>query len=315
VSDGGTLRFACTACGRCCDRGPEMELGEATRLSGRFITRLIFKRHSLPLHANSRRAAHWRRGRESRRPIAEALDEARAHLVRFSVLDEVDRGRGRSTHLTVSALTVDAGTGRCPALVDDRCSVYEARPLTCRTVPLHYSRPASSLGDYLHAFVRTPGYRCDTTTDAPVLLDGDAILDIAVQSARDTAMTLVETDGPWRRRLVELMRRPDTAFAAGLPTLDVVARNAEAGSATLVSMLIAWRVGRDLGLIKAADFERICREQVALLQTQLQHPPSPPAAAEFRDMLLDYELEQAKVGGSGLPGRQKVTPVTSRPAP
>ena len=40
-------RFACTSCGRCCDRGPEMELGEATRLADTFITALLFRVHSL----------------------------------------------------------------------------------------------------------------------------------------------------------------------------------------------------------------------------------------------------------------------------
>ena len=43
--------FACTACGKCCTRGPEMELSEATRLADVFITRLMFKLHRLPLDA------------------------------------------------------------------------------------------------------------------------------------------------------------------------------------------------------------------------------------------------------------------------
>ena len=66
------------------------------------------------------------------------------------------------------ALTVDTGTGTCSALSENRCSIYERRPLACRTAPLHYARAEASAGNCLDEFVRTPGYRCDTNESAPV---------------------------------------------------------------------------------------------------------------------------------------------------
>ena len=67
-------RFACTVCGSCCNRGPEMELGEAATLADRFILSLLFKVHSLPLDDRSERAAAWYRQHGSRIPLRPALE-------------------------------------------------------------------------------------------------------------------------------------------------------------------------------------------------------------------------------------------------
>ena len=41
-------RFACTQCGKCCNRSPEVELSEATSLADTFVFRLMFRLHWLP---------------------------------------------------------------------------------------------------------------------------------------------------------------------------------------------------------------------------------------------------------------------------
>src|SRR6185436_11552020 len=43
-----TRRFACTQCGKCCNRSPEVELSEAAALSDVFVFRLMFRLHWLP---------------------------------------------------------------------------------------------------------------------------------------------------------------------------------------------------------------------------------------------------------------------------
>ena len=134
-------RFACTACGNCCNRGPEMELSEATALAGTFVTSILFKAHSVPIDARSDAARTWWRTQASRIPIGPALEERRRHLSQFASRKRTDKAGGRHVFLTMSAIVEDDGSGRCPALAaDNLCSIYESRPLTCRTVPLHYSR-------------------------------------------------------------------------------------------------------------------------------------------------------------------------------
>jgi hypothetical protein len=47
-----TLRFACTSCGQCCNRSPEVELSETLDLADAFVFRLMFRPYELALGIN-----------------------------------------------------------------------------------------------------------------------------------------------------------------------------------------------------------------------------------------------------------------------
>ncbi|HWE45712.1 MAG TPA: YkgJ family cysteine cluster protein [Caulobacteraceae bacterium] len=301
MTDDGSIdsvrRFACTACGACCNRGPEMELGEATSLASAFVTQLLFKVHSLPLYGRSRRTAQWSALQRSRLPPAEALDEEREHLRNFAARERIDKSKGRSLHLTITALTIDREQGRCPALADRQCSIYPSRPYSCRTVPMHYSRPASVLGGYLESFVGTPEYKCDVSPGAPVVFDGRSIADASVAEARSEALAMVRSEMRWKTAVAALMDDGRDALAAGLPTFDEVLRQSDAGYATVAPMLAAWRIGRDIGVLSPAAFRSVCRDQAALIKAELDRGPGLDAAANLVGLLFDYEQE-----GVGVPG-------------
>jgi hypothetical protein len=268
-----------------------MELSEATALAGTFITRVIFKVHSLPLYETGRRAALWRDEHKSALPTGQALTEMREHLSRFSVRDETDRARGRSLHLTISAVAVDLESGRCPALRGNLCGIYEARPLTCRTVPLHYSRPLSALAGYLDAFVAKPGHGCKVDETAPAVLSDQTMLDEALKTSRAAAFDLQVADAAWKQGIVTAMADAETAAAAGLPTHEVVRRNSDRGVASAVSMLAAWRMARRLGVLSAHAFERVCDNQVRLITGALAGQWSQSISGDLHAMLLEYEIE------------------------
>lgn len=270
-------RFACTACGKCCTRGPEMELSEATRLADVFITRLMFKLHSLPLDARSARAALWAKREGSSLPVRKALAEARDHMRRLAVFEETDPANERARYLTLSALAVHAGQG-CPVLAEAACGIYARRPACCRTVPFHYSRAPSTLAAYLDAFTRTPGYACDTSNAAPVVVD-------PAEKARAEGLALAAADRPWAQAIMMLVRS-DRAAQVGLPDYDAIVRNAATG-ATTVPMLAAWEVGRRAGFISSAQFEAVCRGQAALLRAEAADHPREDL---FRHMLADFEM-------------------------
>lgn len=295
-------RFACTSCGRCCDRGPEMALSEAAELAGTFVTSMLFRVYSLPLAKNAKGVVRWSEAQASTLPASAALEEARRWLGHFSVRDKTDKARGRSLHLTISALTIDREKGRCPALSDNLCGVYAARPLTCRTVPMHYSRPPSVLGNYIDKFAAKPGYACDTSPNAPVVLDGQAIADASVQHAREEALKLAASERAWKTAIMSLMDDPVAALAAGLPTYDAVLRHSDAGSATSVSMLIAWRVAKNAGLMPSGEFEEICRKQATLLTVELSRGAGLDVTANMVAMLSDYEAEIGRPSLPSLPG-------------
>jgi Fe-S-cluster containining protein len=266
-----------------------MELTEATSLAGAFVTQLIFKMHSLPLFARSRRGTQWAERQGSSLAPAAALEEERERLQRFAVRERIDKAKGRSVHLTVSALTLDREKGRCPALADNRCSIYDARPYACRTVPMHYTKPESVLGGYLERFVNSPGYACDVSAKAPVVFDGRSITDAGTQAARADALALVQSEMPWKMAIAALMDDKRTATTADLPTVDEVLRHSDAGYATLAPMLAAWRVAQDMGVLSPDAFKGVCRKQIALIRAELDRGPDLDAASRLAGLLSDYE--------------------------
>jgi len=289
----GPRRFACTACGLCCNRGPELELSEATALAGTFVTSLLFKVHSLPISDRSGWAAEWWRNRESRIPLRPALDEAERHLRQFG-RRRIDKQSERQVFLDISAIVDDEGP-HCPALTDGRCAIYEARPLSCRTVPLHYSRPASTLQAYVDRFVATPGYRCDTTGAAPTLVEGNKVLDPQIAADRERAVLLARKDRPWKEALLAVMDDPVRAAAASLPTYPAVLNNSDAGYATMVPMIVAWRVARREGLLSASDLIDLCGKQADLIRIRLAQETGP--GEDLRRSLAMYEQELATGAG------------------
>jgi len=264
-----------------------MELGEATRLADTFVTSLLFRVHSLPLGDRSEWAGRWWRDRRSRIPLRPALDEAERHLRQFAIR-RIDKSRDRQIFLDISAIADDEGQGRCPALADTLCTIYEARPQTCRTVPLHYSRAPSTLENYLDRFTATEDYRCDTSPAAPAILDGNKVLDRQIAEERAKAVALAKADRPWKERLLALMADPAQAAAAGLPTYDAVLSSSDNGYATILPMIVAWRVAAREGLISSAALRDICRKQTALINARIAGRGT---SKELLDMLALYERE------------------------
>ena len=187
----------------------------------------------------------------------------------------------------ISAIVDDYGEGRCPALSDGLCAVHERRPLTCRTVPLHYSRQPSVLKNYLDRFTATPGYECETET-SPVILDGSRIMASQLRDDRDTAIGFARGDRRWKEYLLAIMDDPHAAAAHGLPTTDAVFANSNRGYATTLPMLSAWRVAKANGLLSSAMLRDICTLQAALIRSELARLPS---AKGLHALLPLYEAE------------------------
>jgi Fe-S-cluster containining protein len=281
-----------------------MELGEATALAGRFILSILFKAHSLPIGERADNAMHWWRNHESRIPLRPALEEQRKHLSQFASRRQAEKQRGRQILLTISATVDDDGQGRCPALgADDRCGIYEARPLTCRTVPMHYSRPRSTLRAYLDRFTATPGYRCDTTADAPIVLDGSRILEPSVERYREEAVDRAKADRAWKDRLLALMDDEAAARSAELPTYEAVLRNTDDGFATSLPMIVAWRVAERHGLLSREALKAACQGQATLIRAEIGRGPTATRVKELLAILAIYEAELA--------GRQHPAPKAS----
>jgi Fe-S-cluster containining protein len=191
----------------------------------------------------------------------------------------------------MSAIVTDDGGGHCPALVGNLCTIYDARPLTCRTVPMHYSRPPSALRTYLDTFAATPGYACDTTPGAPIVLDGNRILDPIVRQHRDDAIAMAKGERAWKEHILRAMDDAERARAARLPTYDAVFANSDNGYATLLPMIVAWRIAQTHGLLSVEAFADLCRKQAALIGAEIGRNPEGAASTDLREALSLYRFE------------------------
>jgi Fe-S-cluster containining protein len=285
-------RFACTACGKCCNRSPEVELSEAAALVDVFVFRLMFRLYALP-----RTLADYLRGRAPEANASEAFYQKKRLLSANAALKRPLKIRrdGKAVEfvqcLTMSALSLDLRAGACCALEDDgRCSIHARRPYTCRTVPFHYSRVEASAEADLKAFVATEGYQCDTSETAPIVLRDRRIVDEDMLRDRAEGLALSESDARWRSAIVQRMKSDES-----LPTLEQVATNASVGALTS-SMRIAWEIAAEAGLIAADECRSLVAAQLALMECELAEGRCPP---ESRQTLLDMRAEYAAALGNG----------------
>ena len=259
-------RFACTQCGQCCNRAPELELGEAAALVDVFVLRLMLRIYSLPRSLADYQSEHLPREQasaefyQSKRLLSSFAAASWPAKVRRG-----DKAVDYIQYLSLSALPLDLGPGSCSALADTRCSIYERRPLSCRSVPLHYSRPEASAARALDAFTTTPGFACATGSDAPLVIEADAITDPAMLAARSAAQDQAAADKRWKAAIVKAMK----AGQHGLPSPRAVEANAAVGALT-ASMLGAWRVAGAAGLLKVDEVGRLLAAQCHLIKQELQ---------------------------------------------
>ncbi|WP_309623363.1 YkgJ family cysteine cluster protein [Novosphingobium sp.] len=255
--DQATRRFACTQCGKCCNRAPEVELGEAAALADVFVWQLLFRRYSLP-----RSVADYPADGASRDAAAARFFESRKLLGTFAAHAFNGKAQIGSSvqqctfYLTVSALAFDPVGAGCPALSGTACSIYERRPLTCRSVPLHYSRAAAFAADDLDAFVATPGFACATHKDAPLVLQHGVVADPGIAESRAAALAQAQQDAPWKAALVKAMKHGDPR----VPSLAQVEQAAARGALT-VPMLGGWEIAAEAGLLEAGAIAALKRSQ------------------------------------------------------
>ena len=295
----GDRRFACTQCSACCNRSPEVLLSEAAGLSDLFVFRLMFRLYELPRTLAGHLASEGPAGGS-----AEAFYETKRLLAAFSVGKHISKRRqnGRcfeySTYLTISALSLDTDSGRCTALAGGRCGIYDRRPLACRTVPFHYSRPEASAPKQLSAFVESPGYACDTSVEAPLVLEAGRLVDSRSLQARQDALDLAARDRPWAQAILKRVRNGSRSY--GLPSLPEIEANAAFG-ATTTSMRGGWRIGVEAGLVGPDAYSRLIATQAEVIDRELRTVRCAPAARQtLVDMRAEYRQAMNEPGlGAG----------------
>lgn len=283
--ENGVRRFACTACGKCCNRSPEVELSEAAALADKFVFRLMFRFYALP-----RSLSDYLRDRAPNANASEAFYQKKRLLGAQSAFKRPLKIRrdGKAVeymqYLTISALSLDTSPGACSALEGTSCGIYERRPYACRTVPFHYSRVEASVAADLEDFVATEGYRCDTGDNAPIVIQFGRIVDESALQARSEALALGERDARWRELIVRRMRRGDES---GLKDIE----SAASVGAAATSMRVAWQIAADAGLIAPEECRSLLVAQLSLIDRELAAARS---AQDEHETLLDMRAEYSR---------------------
>ena len=285
--DGSVKRFTCTGCGKCCNRAPEVELGEAAALVDVFVFRLMFRLYWLPerlqdflvLGERSSNASAKFYGRKR------LLGEFAARKWSLKV-----RRDGKSVaytkFLSLSALALDTSPGVCSALSGTLCGIYDRRPLSCRSVPLHYSRAEADADADLDAFVSTDNYRCDTGMSARIILEDGRIVAPEIEAARTEAIFMAKADRPWAEAITRRLRSGSPS-SPGLPTLRDIEDNARF-AATTISMRVAWQIAADAGLITQVECDRLVKLQLHAIEQSLELTSCSP---DVRETLTEMEVE------------------------
>jgi Fe-S-cluster containining protein len=271
-------RFACTLCGKCCNRSPEVELSEAAALADAFVFRLMFRLYRLPRVPE--RGASAELFYEKKRLLA-------AHAARKYPKKVLRGGRPVEVvnYLMISALALDTSPGACAALSGNRCSIHGRRPLGCRTVPFHYSRAEGLAVSDFDAFVATPAYGCDTSEGAGLVLQDGRIVDTQTLQARADALALAERDRPWKEAIVGRMKNSGND---ALPSLQDLEANA-ASAAMTTSMRIGWGVAVDSGLLSRDVHRELIGRQLGTIERELARIGSTAADRETLDeMRIEY---------------------------
>jgi len=224
------VRFACTACGKCCSTPPETTILEAISLGDVFVAALryrvsrVLKGERAYVVANTHVEPEF-----ADLDRAEYYDATRAQLERVAVRIGFDATSDVFITISATAWAYPRDSKGCPALAADgkACTIHERRPLTCRTVPARYDIPDRLLSRALKKIVdhgrKELAYECDVSDAAPVFIEGDTITDAGYVRDREAALSAIDGERKLHERILNSARlpKPQDILRASGPHMDI----------------------------------------------------------------------------------------------
>jgi Fe-S-cluster containining protein len=227
----------------------------------------MFRLHRFPKNAGDRASLGPSHASKN------AFLEQRRHIEQFAArkTSAKIKSKGKSVdcdqYLVISAIPLDIPPRSCAALRDGRCGIYERRPLSCRTVPAHYSRAEALAERDFDEFTQRPGYRCDTDLGSEIILDDGRIVKRDIVDARSRAIDLAISGQAWNAAILERMTS-SAEEQASLPSLKEIQDNASHGAMT-TSMRVAWQIARDSDLLDTTGYLKALHNQLRLIEREI----------------------------------------------
>jgi Fe-S-cluster containining protein len=295
------VRFACTACGKCCTEPPEMTILEAVTLGDVFVPSIVYRLTSLPRDDNEAAYASLKphphfEGMEGRALVAR-LRESTAVRAAGALITEA--GWDHYVSITARAWIYPSSAGWCAAIDSshEKCTIHDRRPSTCRTVPIRYDVPEGLLVRAFRGVVdagiaSSDPFRCDVSKDAPVLIRGEKVVSEEYASARaeGEAAALAE------KNLAGTMLRSPL-----LPPIKDVYAALRQSKLLSVSFPAAIAAAHDLKMLDDAAVEKFCNAQLVLLRREIaaavarRRKDERDVTTRFRALETSYRMMLARL--------------------
>ena len=269
------FRFSCTACGACCSSPPSLYLNELLEQSAHFVLIPTFTLgHRVgPKSDLLRRSIAEQSGVDPKEDPAAFEQSVRTYTAESAAYGAPFPGAKNGELLKISLMGLDAFTGEpCPKRGGDgRCQHYEGRPLICQAVPVHPFLTGPYRVQDLERFVRRGqrrGFKCDTSDEAPPLLENGKILDPDLRDAWLASRRGREGDDMGRIRSTTLnaylaVRRAIKFSDKAL--MDLINYHGMSGVGLSFGLRDLLDAARRARLLTDEELIRICESQIRLV--------------------------------------------------
>lgn len=152
-----TVHFACTQCGKCCVKTPNMSFEDIMQLSKHFIFQTT---HNVAISYATN-------------PLEKLQLEYYQMIGHTIVVPEIEASLFYYVNFGVLPLQ---NSNQCDKLIDNKCSIYMDRPNACRLLPISNNFDEELQWKAVNFFAKKElGWECDFSKEAPVLLKNNQI--------------------------------------------------------------------------------------------------------------------------------------------
>jgi Fe-S-cluster containining protein len=274
------MNFECTGCGKCCHFPDGYKLVISTTewtdyadCFPLFLSFEFFRADCL--------AVGLREGTTLTKP------ESWEHLANSGQVIAVETALGKMyLQMRAQIFALPGPDGRCQALKDKKCSIYDDRPLVCRAYPVATDYPLKGItamsAKGLKRDIEKKDYECKSDDSAPMLIENDilptetqALIDKYWLGLRDVSKLLMKAEG-----------------------FDRVMR--EAAEMMQTNVDYQWRTDlmpilRFMSPQKVPDKEGLLRRQMQLLQEILASPGESETKKIAAHVYESYQLQGVPV--------------------
>lgn len=203
------FRFSCKGCGKCCDSPPQLSIREMYEHLDDFVLFASIVSQPVDIPPD-------RRISDVRLEIGRMISRKSVELgsITFVPVDAYG-SEGPEMLANVSGVVQKEHIERCPALSDDnRCSIYETRPNTCRYVPGQHLLPVGHQDVMFRIFKERHKNDCDWSETAPLVVEAGDFCDAGMSAAAASAEADDRLDAVLFARLLDL---DEEIMMAGMP--------------------------------------------------------------------------------------------------